>query len=104
MKTINSKVVKPFKQTPIKSLKLLTIASALAVQTACMSTNPMMGGSDSTVTGAAGGANASENNTALENAIRHWAPLQYLKTPAYPGGRITAEPIRKSVVLFPYFA
>ncbi len=66
MKTINSKVVKPFKQTPIKSLKLLTIASALAFQTACMSTNPMMGGSDSTVTGAAGGANASENNTALE--------------------------------------
>lgn len=66
MKTINSKIVKPFQQTPIKSLKLLTIATALAFQTACMSTNPMMGGSDSTVTGAAGGANASENNTALE--------------------------------------
>ena len=41
MKTINSKVVKPFKQPRIKSLKLLTIACALAVQTACMSTNPM---------------------------------------------------------------
>ena len=66
MKTINSKIVKPFQQTRIKSLKLLTIATALAFQTACMSTNPMMGGSDSTVTGAAGGANASENNTALE--------------------------------------
>ena len=64
---------------------VITVISALFFATACMSTSPKMGGSDSgAVSGGAGGASAANNNTQLENCDETLGTLSVFEDTSLP--------------------
>lgn len=52
--------------TPTRSLTLLAAAAAAALLSGCLATTPTLGGNKGTVSGAAGGETAENNNSQLE--------------------------------------
>jgi curli biogenesis system outer membrane secretion channel CsgG len=61
--------------TPTRSLTLLAAAAAAALLSGCLATTPTLGGNKGTVSGAAGGETAENNNSQLEKCTESLGTL-----------------------------